>query len=77
MTLRRLHPPKEVEYGDFDLPSLKREQLKWTQLQVQSNGGRLRTHLPKVPDAEDNPFCIERRLRDVLETHELNRVFFK
>ena len=57
----------------FHLPSLKREQLKWTKLQVASTGQRMRAHLPTV-DVEANPFCVERRLRDVIEVHELNKV---
>jgi hypothetical protein len=60
--------------GDFDLPALEREQLRWTKIQVASAGHRLRAHLPTV-NVDENPFCIERRLRDVIESHELNRVW--
>ena len=63
----------QAPMADVDFPRLQREQLKWTKIQVASQGHRMRVHMPNV-DTEENPFCVERHLRDLIETHELNKV---
>ena len=54
-------------------PVVVLQKEKWLKIQVASSAHRMRHHIPAI-DADANPFCQERQLRDAIEVAELNKV---
>ncbi len=58
----------------MELGLIKQEERKWEQIKKASKLHSMRNYIPKLNDIDENPFCVERRIADIQEITNLNKV---